>query len=115
VLTRAELESVARAAGAADAVVICDEAYEHLAYDAAHVPLATLPGLRERTLRIGSAGKIFSLTGWKIGWLTGPASLMDAVTKAHQFLTLPFPGRCSRASRMAFATRWLFRTGCAPA
>ena len=92
VLTRAELESVARAAGAADAVVICDEAYEHLAYDAAHVPLATLPGLRERTLRIGSAGKIFSLTGWKIGWLTGPASLMDAVTKAHQFLTFAIPG-----------------------
>jgi N-succinyldiaminopimelate aminotransferase len=87
-----ELAMVARAAGKADAVVICDEAYEHLAYDAPHIPLATLPGMWERTLRIGSAGKIFSLTGWKIGWLTGPAVLMETVTKAHQFLTFAIPG-----------------------
>ena len=92
VFTRAELEMVARAALRADAVVICDEAYEHLAYDAPHIPLATLPGMRERTLRIGSAGKIFSLTGWKIGWLTGPAALMAVAAKAHQFLTFAIPG-----------------------
>lgn len=92
VLTRAELELVAAAATKADAVVICDEAYEHLAYEAPHVPLATLPGMRERTLRIGSAGKIFSLTGWKIGWLTGPHALMEVVAKAHQFLTFAIPG-----------------------
>jgi len=96
VLTRAELESVARAAAHADAVVICDEVYEHLAYDAPHIPLAALPGLRERCLRIGSAGKIFSLTGWKIGWLAGPAALMDAVAKAHQFLTFAIPGALQR-------------------
>ena len=92
VLTREELESVAQAAVRTDAVVICDEAYEHLAYEAPHIPLATLPGMRERCLRIGSAGKIFSLTGWKIGWLAGPAALMDAVAKAHQFLTFAIPG-----------------------
>lgn len=92
VLTRAELEIVARVAVRADAVVICDEAYEHLAYDAPHIPLATLPGMRERTLRIGSAGKIFSLTGWKIGWLTGPEALIETCAKAHQFLTFAIPG-----------------------
>ncbi len=92
VLTRPELEAVARAARRADAVVICDEVYEHLAYDGPHIPLATLPGMRERTLRIGSAGKIFSLTGWKIGWLAGPAALMDVAAKAHQFLTFAIPG-----------------------
>lgn len=92
VLTRDELEAVADVAQRADAVVICDEAYEHLAYDAPHIPLATLPGMRERCLRIGSAGKIFSLTGWKIGWLAGPAALMDAAAKAHQFLTFAIPG-----------------------
>jgi aspartate/methionine/tyrosine aminotransferase len=96
VLTREELEAVARAAGRADAVVICDEVYEHLAYEAPHIPLATLPGMRERCLRIGSAGKIFSLTGWKIGWLAGPAALMEAVAKAHQFLTFAIPGALQR-------------------
>jgi aspartate/methionine/tyrosine aminotransferase len=92
VLTRAELEGVAAAAQKADCVVICDEAYEHLAYDGPHIPLATLPGMRERTLRIGSAGKIFSFTGWKIGWLAGPPSLTETVAKAHQFLTFAIPG-----------------------
>ena len=92
VLTQSELEAVARAAQKADCVVICDEAYEHLAYDVPHIPLATLPGMRERTLRIGSAGKIFSVTGWKIGWLTGPMALIDAVAKTHQFLTFAIPG-----------------------
>lgn len=92
VYTRAELEAVARAARKADAVVICDEAYEHLAFDTPHIPFATLPMMRERTLRIGSAGKVFSLTGWKIGWLTGPAALVDIAAKAHQFLTFAIPG-----------------------
>ena len=92
VLNRAELEIVARAAQKADCVVICDEAYEHLAYDGPHIPLATLPGMRERVLRIGSAGKIFSFTGWKIGWLAGPPILMETVAKAHQFLTFAIPG-----------------------
>jgi aspartate/methionine/tyrosine aminotransferase len=83
-----ELESLARVVSGTDAAVICDEVYEHLTYDGRpHIPFATLPGMRERSLRIGSAGKIFSLTGWKVGWVTGPRELVAAVTKAHQFLT----------------------------
>jgi aspartate/methionine/tyrosine aminotransferase len=85
---RAELDILARVVADSDAVVICDEVYEHLVYDGKpHTPLATLPGMRERVLKIGSAGKIFSLTGWKVGWVMGPRELVSVVTKAHQFLT----------------------------
>jgi N-succinyldiaminopimelate aminotransferase len=88
VFCRQELESLARVVAQTDAVVICDEVYEHLVYDGRpHIPFASLPGMRQRTLRIGSAGKIFSLTGWKVGWVTGPRELVSAVTKAHQFIT----------------------------
>jgi N-succinyldiaminopimelate aminotransferase len=86
--SREELEMLARVVKETDAVVICDEVYEHLVYDGKpHIPLATLPGMRSRCIRIGSAGKIFSLTGWKVGWVTGPRDLVGVVTKAHQFLT----------------------------
>ena len=89
---REELELLARIVCETDAVVICDEVYEHLVFDGlAHIPLATLPGMRERCLRIGSAGKIFSLTGWKVGWVTGPRELVAVATKAHQFLTFTTP------------------------
>ena len=92
VFTRAELETLARVVADTDAVVICDEVYEHLTYDGRpHIPFATLPGMRERTLKIGSAGKIFSLTGWKVGWVAGPRELVSVVTKAHQFLTFTTP------------------------
>jgi N-succinyldiaminopimelate aminotransferase len=88
VFDRAELDALARVLGESDAVAICDEVYEHLVFDARpHVPLATLPGMRERCLRIGSAGKMFSLTGWKVGWVSGPATLMRVVANAHQFIT----------------------------
>ncbi|MEO8301903.1 MAG: aminotransferase [Rhizomicrobium sp.] len=88
VFSREELEGLARAVAGTDIVVICDEVYEHLVYDGRpHIPLATLPGLRGRCLKIGSAGKIFSLTGWKVGWVCGPRELVSVVTKAHQFLT----------------------------
>jgi aspartate/methionine/tyrosine aminotransferase len=87
-LSRGELEMLARVVMDTEAVVICDEVYEHLVYDGKpHIPLATLPGMRARCVRIGSAGKIFSLTGWKVGWVTGPRELVSVVTKAHQFLT----------------------------
>ncbi len=86
--SREELEMLARVVKETDAVVICDEVYEHLVYDGKpHIPFATLPGMRPRCVRIGSAGKIFSLTGWKVGWVTGPRELVGVVTKAHQFLT----------------------------
>ncbi|MGO1316400.1 MAG: pyridoxal phosphate-dependent aminotransferase [Cellulomonadaceae bacterium] len=87
VLTRAELEAVARAARETGAVVVTDEVYEHLTYDARHVPMATLPGMAERTVTISSSGKSFSYTGWKIGWATGPAELVTAVRTVKQFLT----------------------------
>lgn len=70
-----------------NAVIVTDEVYEHLVFDGPHVPLATLPGAAERTLTISSAGKTFSTTGWKIGWITGPAALIDAVLAVKQFLT----------------------------
>lgn len=88
VLTRAELDLIADLARAHDAVVVTDEVYEHLTYDGAvHIPIATLPQMAERTLTISSAGKTFSLTGWKIGWVSGPAELVTAVVTIKQFLT----------------------------
>jgi aspartate/methionine/tyrosine aminotransferase len=83
-----ELALLADAIIKADALAICDEVYEHLTFDGKrHVPLASLTGMRERCLRVGSAGKIFSLTGWKVGWVTGDRAVLAAAAKAHQFLT----------------------------
>ncbi|MDF1605115.1 pyridoxal phosphate-dependent aminotransferase [Nocardioides sp. YIM 152315] len=88
VLTAEELRAVADVALEHDLVVITDEVYEHLVYDGhAHVPLATLPGMFERTLTLSSAGKSYSFTGWKVGWATGPAELVGAVLAAKQWLT----------------------------
>jgi N-succinyldiaminopimelate aminotransferase len=87
VLTRAELEAVAAVCLERDLIAVTDEVYEHLVFDGEHVPLATLPGMAERTLTISSAGKTFSFTGWKIGWCSGPPELVRAVRAAKQFLT----------------------------
>jgi N-succinyldiaminopimelate aminotransferase len=88
VLDRAELQAVADLAIEHDLVVITDEVYEHLVFDGhEHVPLATLPGMFERTLTLSSAGKSYSFTGWKVGWATGPAELVEAVLAAKQWLT----------------------------
>jgi N-succinyldiaminopimelate aminotransferase len=88
VFSRAELEAVAAIARKHDLWVISDEVYEHLCYDGhRHIPIASLEGMRERTLTISSAGKTFSFTGWKIGWCLGPAAMVAAVQAAHQFLT----------------------------
>jgi len=85
--TREELELLAEVVAKYDAYVISDEVYEHLVFDGrAHIPFMTLPGMRERTLKIGSAGKTFSLTGWKIGYITAAPELIKPVSKAHQFL-----------------------------
>ena len=71
-----------------DAWVVTDEVYEHLVFDdAEHIPMATLPGMAERTITISSAGKTFSATGWKVGWLTGPAEAVAAARTVKQFLT----------------------------
>ncbi len=87
VLTREELEAVAAVALEHDLIVITDEVYEHLTYDGPHIPIATLPGMAERTLTISSAGKTFSFTGWKVGWATGPSALVGAMLGAKQFMT----------------------------
>ncbi|MCX6408467.1 MAG: pyridoxal phosphate-dependent aminotransferase [Propionibacteriales bacterium] len=87
VLTADELAAVAQVAREHDLVVISDEVYEHLTFDVPHVPIATLPGMRERTLTISSGGKTFSFTGWKVGWASGPAPLVASVLGAKQFLT----------------------------
>jgi N-succinyldiaminopimelate aminotransferase len=87
VFTRPELELIADACIEHDLIAITDEVYEHLVFDGEHVPLSTLPGMAERALTISSLGKTFSVTGWKIGWATGPAGLVAAVRTAKQFLT----------------------------
>jgi N-succinyldiaminopimelate aminotransferase len=87
VLSRAELEAVAAVCRERELIAVTDEVYEHLVFDGEHVPLATLPGMAERTVTISSLGKTFSVTGWKVGWATGPARLVAAVRAAKQFLT----------------------------
>jgi aspartate/methionine/tyrosine aminotransferase len=87
-------------------IVVCDEVYEHLVFDGgSHRPLALLDGMRDRVVRIGSAGKTFSMTGWRIGYVSGPARLVDAVLKAHQFLayTCPPHTQAAVAAGLAFA------------
>jgi N-succinyldiaminopimelate aminotransferase len=87
VLTRAELEAVAVVAIEHDLVVVTDEVYEHLTFGQPHLPLATLPGMFDRTVTISSVGKTFSLTGWKVGWASGPADLVAAVEGAKNWLS----------------------------
>ncbi|MGZ4610065.1 MAG: pyridoxal phosphate-dependent aminotransferase [Actinomycetes bacterium] len=104
VLTPDELQAVADLAIERDLLVVTDEVYEHMTYDVAHLPLASLPGMAERTLTISSAGKTFSFTGWKIGWATGPRPLVRAVLMAKQFLTFvsgaPFQPAIASALRL---------------
>jgi aspartate/methionine/tyrosine aminotransferase len=98
VFTRDELEFLAGLLALHDAYAICDEVYEHLVFaPARHVPLMSLPGMAERCLRIGSAGKTFSLTGWKVGYVSGPPDLIGVVAKAHQNLTFTTPPNLQRA------------------
>jgi aspartate/methionine/tyrosine aminotransferase len=88
VFTPAELEALAALCCAHDVVVISDEVYSELTFDGArHVPIATLPGMRERTITIDSMGKTFSVTGWKVGWAIAPAPLTNALRAIHQFVT----------------------------
>ncbi|MCX4994964.1 pyridoxal phosphate-dependent aminotransferase [Streptomyces longwoodensis] len=104
VLTRAELAAIAELAVERDLLVVTDEVYEHLVFDdAEHVPLATLPGMRERTVTLGSAGKSFSFTGWKVGWVTASAPLVTAVRSAKQYLTYVASGPFQYAVAEALA------------
>ncbi|MFF3734753.1 pyridoxal phosphate-dependent aminotransferase [Streptomyces sp. NPDC002476] len=87
VLTREELGAIAALACERDLLVVTDEVYEHLVFEGEHLPLATFPGMRERTVTIGSAGKTYSFTGWKVGWVTASPELVAAVRSSKQFLT----------------------------
>ena len=92
VFDRAELELIADVVIEHDAYVVCDEVYEHLLFDGReHVPIMALPGMAERAVRIGSAGKTFSLTGWKVGYIMAPPELLTPISKCHQFLVFTTP------------------------
>jgi aspartate/methionine/tyrosine aminotransferase len=104
VFTAAELAFIADLLQKHDAYAVCDEVYEHLTFDGwTHIPLMTLPGMRERCMRIGSAGKTFSLTGWKIGYVTCDRSLAPNVAKAHQNLTFTTPPNLQRGVAVGLA------------
>jgi N-succinyldiaminopimelate aminotransferase len=104
VFTSDELGFIAGLLQQHDAYAVCDEVYEHLVFNGArHVPLMTLPGMRERCLRVGSAGKTFSLTGWKIGYVTASPALASVVAKAHQNLTFTTPPNLQRAVAVGLA------------
>jgi len=113
VFTRQELEVIAALCLEYDLLALTDEVYEHLVFDGArHIPLACLPGMRERTLTLSSAGKTYSFTGWKIGWGTGPKALVDGAQAAHQFLTYSVPTPLQRAVAYAlenFTTDYIAR------
>ncbi|GAB0113941.1 aminotransferase [Acidisoma sp. C75] len=114
VFTAAELALIAELLRKHDAYAVCDEVYEHLVFDGLrHIPLMTLPGMRERCLRIGSAGKTFSLTGWKVGYISGPAALMGVVAKAHQNLTFTTPPNLQRAVAVGLAKEDAYFAGLA--
>jgi len=87
VLSQSELAAIAELACERDLIVVTDEVYEHLVYTGTHRPLVSFPGMRDRTVSIGSAAKTFSFTGWKVGWVTGSAELVAAVRTTKQFLT----------------------------
>jgi N-succinyldiaminopimelate aminotransferase len=104
VFDRDELTAIAEVAQEHDLLVVADEVYEHLTFDdAVHVPISTLPGMAERTVTIGSAGKSFSFTGWKVGWATGPVPLVAAVRAAKQFLTYVASGPFQYAAAVGLA------------
>ena len=104
VFSAAELIFIANTVLAHNAYAVCDEVYEHLVFAGAkHIPLMSLPGMAERSLRIGSAGKTFSLTGWKVGYVSGPAALIANVAKAHQNLTFTTAPNLQRAVALGLA------------
>jgi N-succinyldiaminopimelate aminotransferase len=104
VFTRDELTQIAEVCIRHDVIVVADEVYEHLVYEAQHIPMATIEGMADRTITVSSAGKTFSFTGWKVGWLCGPAELVTAVRTVKQFLTYvnpaPFQHAIAEALRL---------------
>jgi aminotransferase len=104
VLTRVELEGIAALCRRHDAWAVTDEIYEHIYYEGAHVPLATLDGMRERTITVSGASKTFSVTGWRIGTIVAPAGVTDAIRKVHDFLTVGAPAPLQEAVAVGIET-----------
>jgi len=114
VFTAEELQGIADVAIERDVLVISDEVYEHLRFDGVrHIPIATLPGMRERTLTLSSGGKTFNTTGWKVGWACGPAELVKAARTAKQFLTYVSSGPFQPAIAVGLALPDSFYAGVA--
>lgn len=104
-----ELELLADVIIEHDAYAVCDEVYEHIVFgNLRHIPLVTLPGMGDRTVRIGSAGKTFSLTGWKVGYITGADELIAKISKAHQFVTFTTPPALQNAVAFGLSKDDLF-------
>jgi N-succinyldiaminopimelate aminotransferase len=115
VFARSELEQVAALCREHDLVAVTDEVYEHLVFEGEHVPLATLPEMAERTIAISSLGKTFSVTGWKVGWATGPAELVAGVRAAKQYLSFSGATPFQHAGAAALALDDAFYAGVAAA
>jgi N-succinyldiaminopimelate aminotransferase len=113
VATPGELAAIAELAVERDLLVVTDEVYEHVVFDGQHVPMATLPGMRERTVSVSSAAKTFSFTGWKVGWVTGTQELVTAVRTAKQFLTFVTSGPFQYAVAAGLAMPDSFYSGLA--
>ena len=104
VLSRAELEGIAELCRRHDTWAVTDEIYEHILYEGEHIPMATLPGMRERTITISGASKTFSITGWRIGTIIAPARVTEAIRKVHDFLTVGAPAPLMEGLAVAMET-----------
>jgi aminotransferase len=101
VLTRIELEAIRDLCLRHDVLAVTDEIYEHIRFEGEHIPIATLPDMRDRTITISGASKTFSVTGWRVGWILGPPQLTDAIRKVHDFLTVGAPAPLQEAVAVA--------------
>ena len=113
VFPRDDLELLARFCEKFDAIAVCDEVWEHVMFDGRrHIPLIAMPGMRERCVKIGSAGKIFSLTGWKVGLVCAAPSVLRVLAKAHQYITFTTPPNLQARCATGSARRMTISRGC---